>query len=529
VSDVLAAARAAFARRDWTTARELFASVPEPLSADDLASLSKALWWLGWVDESLSTGDAAYQQFLRDGRSGEAGGCALDLAYTYSLRGAEELGAGWFGRAKRLLSADPDSVEAAFLRYVEVEAALEAEDLAPVIAAARALREDGVRHGYPDLVAVSTLAEGRALIRQGAVAAGLALVDEAMVDVVAGRLTPQSAGNLYCNAIATCHELVDLKRMWSWTTGLQQWCAEMPAAAVFAGICRVHRAQLLLVRGNLTAAEEEAARVCTELADLVLSTTAEVHYVLGDVHRLRGDLAGAERCYLDAHELGRDPQPGLALLRLAQGRPEVALNSIAAALTAASPGRLARVRLYAAQVEIALAAGEVEVARKAADELTETSDGSAGLRAISQQARGAVLLAEGQPDEALPALRQACMAWRELEAVYDCATVRLLLARAYEALGDVDAAARERSVAWQTLSSLEPEKPRPGGLSAREVEVLCLVAAGKSNREVAADLVLSEKTVARHLSNIFTKLDLTSRTAAAAYAYEHGLVVPVAG
>lgn len=477
----------------------------------------------------MAAGEQAYDAYLLESRPGDAAMCAWDVAYQHFLRGEAELGAGWMARAKRVLAADPDSVVHLYFRYGDVESSLDADDLTPVLAAARALRAEAAQRGVRELVAGATLQSGRVLIRLGAVADGLALLDEAMLDVTGGKLKPEWAGNLYCNAIAAYHELVDLKRMWTWTERLRRWCDELPAAVLFGGICRVHRAQLLLARGDVTAAADEAARVATEVADVSVVTTAEAQYVVGEARRVSGDRAGAERAYGEAHQLGRDPQPGLALLRLDAGRPDVAANSIAAALTALSRGGLARVRLAAAQVEIALAAGQVEVARKAADEVAEVAGtyASPGLAAMADQARGAVLLAEGQPDEALSALRAACRSWREQDAQYDCALVRRLLARAYAAVGDVDAAERERAAAADVLN-ITPAH-RPGGLSAREVEVLRLVAAGTTNRGIAAELVLSEKTVARHLSNIFAKLDVSSRTAAAAYAFDHGLVAAVRG
>jgi DNA-binding NarL/FixJ family response regulator len=239
----------------------------------------------------------------------------------------------------------------------------------------------------------------------------------------------------------------------------------------------------------------------------------------------------------------RDPQPGLALLRLAQGRAATAAASIRTALTAVVHDRLARAQLCAAQVEIALAAGDHGTAARAGEELTRTAStyGSSGLEAAALQARGAVLLAEGRAEAALPTLRAACRRWTELDAPYDAARVRLLLARAYRALEDGDAALRELDEAGavferlgatldaREVAALQGRPALPGGLTGREAEVLALVAAGRTNREIAEALVLSHKTVARHLSNIFAKLGVTSRTQAAAYAFEHGLAAPERG
>jgi DNA-binding NarL/FixJ family response regulator len=343
--------------------------------------------------------------------------------------------------------------------------------------------------------------------------------------------------------MAAFHELADVRRAAEWTEATSRWLAGLPPAVLFTGICRVHRSQVMARKGAWAQAEREAALVCQDLADLHVAGAAEGHYQLGELHRLRGDLAAAEAAYLRAHELDRDPQPGLALLRLAQGRAATASASIRAALTAVTHDRLARARLCAAQVEIALAAGDAGTAGRACDELTRTAStyGSSGLEAAALQARGAVLLAGGQAEAALPTLRAACRRWLELDAPYDAARVRLLLAGTYQALGDADAALRELDAAevvferlGATLDVREVAARRgpaalPGGLTGREAEVLALVAAGRSNREIAAALVLSHKTVARHLSNIFAKLGVSSRTQAAAYAFEHGLAAPERG
>jgi DNA-binding NarL/FixJ family response regulator len=335
-----------------------------------------------------------------------------------------------------------------------------------------------------------------------------------------------------------CYELSDIRRAGEWTQATTRWCESLPASGPFMGVCRVHRAQVFQAHGAWEQAEREATRVCEELADFDLGTVGEGYYQLGEVRRLRGEFAAAEEAFRQAHQRGRDPQPGLALLRLAQGRLEAAAGSIQAALAVAVRDRLLRARLCAARVEIALATGEIDTARSACDELEETAGiyRSSGLLAAAQHARGAVLLAGGQAVEALQTSRAACLLWQQLNAPYEVARVRVVLARAHEALGDTDAAALELDAAEAVFTRLgaAPDAKRvaemrrrpllPDGLTEREAEVLSLVAAGSSNREIAGSLVISEKTVARHLSNIFTKLGLTSRTAAAAYAFEHRLL-----
>jgi len=543
VNAVLAAARDAYARRDWPAAREGFDAAREvaALSADDLSALGDAAWWLGHIEESLAASEQAYHGYLDAGQPRQAAMAALGVAYLSFLRGREAVGTGWMSRAQRLVADQPECVEQGYLRYVlQVEAALDGPDVAAVVAAARGVRELGRRHGDPTLVAAGTLGEGRMLVRHGRVAEGLALLDEAMVAVLSEELTPEWAGNIYCHMMAACHELCDIARAREWTEATTRWLATLPAAVLFTGICRVHRSQVLQITGEWDRAESEAARVCADLAELHVATAAEGHYQVGELRRLRGDLAAAEQAYQRAHEHGRDPQPGLALAYLARGRADTASAAIRTALVAHSDNRLGRARLCAPQVETALATGDIPTATKACDELDETAAvyASSGLQAMAHHARGAITLADGHPAEALGVLRAACRRWRELAAPYEAARVGVLLAQAYRALEDTDAAARELAAAevvfarlgaipdLEHVAALRHRPSLPGGLTAREVEVLALVAAGQTNRAVATALVLSEKTVARHLSNIFTKLGLSSRTQAAAYAFEHGLIAP---
>jgi DNA-binding NarL/FixJ family response regulator len=333
-----------------------------------------------------------------------------------------------------------------------------------------------------------------------------------------------------------CHELADVRRAAEWTEATSRWCEAIPDTNLYPGICRVHRAQVMQVQGDWDAAESEATRACRDMIGVHVGTAAGGQYELGEIRRLRGDLAGAEAAFKQAHELGRDPQPGLALLRLAQGRADLAVASIRAALGSATE-RLARARLCVAQVEIALAVGDVDTARTATSELEQTAEAfsSPGLQAAAEEARGSVLLAQGQSAEALLHLREACRQWQQIEAPYEAAKVRLLLADAYRELGDGDAAALELDAADDVFQRLGAERDAravadrhagatlPAGLTPRELEVLRLVAAGQSNREIANELFLSERTVHRHVSNIFSKLDVSSRVAAAAFAYEHGL------
>jgi DNA-binding CsgD family transcriptional regulator len=545
VGEVLEAARDAYRRHDWAAAREGFSVVRTAgeLAAADLDALADAAWWLGDVEEASAMLEEAYRRHLDESRPGRAAMAAIGVAVNHLLRGDGVVGSSWLGRAQRLVRDQPEGVEHGYLLYLELEGALGGDDLDAVTTTAGRVREIGRRHADPNLVAAGDLFEGRVLVRQGRMAEGMGLLDEAMLAVLSGELAPEYAGNIYCHLMAAFAELADVRRAAEWTEATGRWLATLPAAVLFTGVCRVHRSQVLQRKGAWAEAEREAALVGQDLTDLYVAGAAEGHYQVGELRRLRGDLEGAEAAYREAHALGRDPQPGLALLRLAQGRAATAAASLRTALTAVSHDRLARAWLCAAQVEVALAAGDTETAGRASEELGQTAStyGSSGLEAVALQARGAVLLAGGRLEAALPTLRSACRYWQALDAPYDAARVRLLLSETYRALGDADAAGRELDAAGTVFERLgaTPDVDRvaalrgrpslPAGLSGREAEVLALVAAGRTNREIAEVLVLSHKTVARHLSNIFVKLEVTSRTQAAAYAFEHGLATSERG
>jgi DNA-binding CsgD family transcriptional regulator len=545
MTTLLEQARAACVRRDWPRAHELYsaARAQGELPADDLYALSDAAWWLGDADVPLEACEAAYWSYLESDRPRRAAIAALDIAAVLYLRGEEGPASGWLSRASRHLEAQPEAAEHGYLIYFsEVEGPLggvaptEPVALEILLASACRVREIGRRFGDRTLMAAGMLGEGRAWVRAGRVAQGMALLDEVLLAARSGELIPAWAGNLYCHLIEAAEEVRDFRRARDWAEALTHWLATMPAAVVYNGICRVHRSRLQQLSGAWDEAEREAERVCTELGRLHVAATAKAHYQVGEIRRLRGDFSGAEAAYGKAHALGRDPQPGLALLRLAQGRTGVAAASIRTALLAEG-NRLARAGLRAAQVEIALAAGSPDQAREAASELDEIAGlyASSGLKVAARHARGAILLAEGRPLEALPVLRGACMAWSDVGVPYDCARIRLLLGHVYRLLGDEDAAARELDLAvavferlgavcdLRSAHRLAAEARRPAGLTPRECEVLALVASGRTNKAIARALELSDRTVARHLSNIFAKLGVTTRTAAAAIAHQYGL------
>jgi DNA-binding NarL/FixJ family response regulator len=366
-------------------------------------------------------------------------------------------------------------------------------------------------------------------------------VDEAMVAATAGELSPIATGLVYCSVIAYCQDLYELRRAREWTDALTQWCAQQPDMVAHTGVCLVHRAEILEVQGAWGDALEEARRARERCARGMVNQRAvgEAIYLEGEVRRLQGELGAAEEAYREASRHGREPQPGLALLRLAQGRDDAAAAAIRRVMGETSD-RLKRARLLPGYVEVMLAVGATEEAVTGCRELEEISSGhrSAVLGAMSAGARGAVALAQGDAGDALGALRHARQVWEELEAPYEAARVRVLMGLACRELGDEDTAALELEAARGVFARLgaAPDLARidslsvgatsvdAHGLTPRELQVLRFVAAGKTNRAIAAELVLSERTVDRHVSNILTKLGVSSRAGATAYAYEHELV-----
>ncbi|HTJ84173.1 MAG TPA: LuxR C-terminal-related transcriptional regulator, partial [Polyangiaceae bacterium] len=418
-------------------------------------------------------------------------------------------------------------------------------------AAARAAAAEaaaiGARFRDLDLTALGRTFEGRALIRSGLLPEGLSLLDEAMVSATSGELSPIVTGLVYCGVIAACQQSYALDRAREWTAALSHWCDDQPQLVPFAGACLVHRSEILQLGGDWSDAAVEARRATVRLAGTKKNPDAgHAHYQTAEIHRLRGELAEAEQAYSAACERGRDPQPGLALLRLAQGRVDVAAAATRRLLDATSDP-LQRTRFLPAHVEIMLAAADVTEARRASGELAVLAEryGMDPLDAMALHAKGAVALAEGDARRAIEPLRRAQEIWQRMGAPYLSARVRVLVARAFRALGDEDGAALELAAAKKVFEHLgaapdlasiaaivargpsPPSSSRPGathGLSPRELEVLLLVASGKTNKGIARSLFLSEKTVDRHVSNIFAKLRVSSRAAATAWAYEHGIV-----
>lgn len=543
MTDAQRRGRDAFERRAWQDAHAQLAAadLESPLAPDDRERLAIAAFLIGRDRDVLDHLARAHQEHLDQGHPAHAARCAFWLGFRLIDSGDHAQGGGWLARAGRVLDDGKlDCVERGLLLLPVGFQHMATGDFAAAYDTFSQAAAIGQRFGDRDLVILARNGQGRSLIPQGRIPEGAALLDEAMVGVTSGEASAIVAGMVYCSVLSACHEMFDWRRAREWTAALTRWCAAQPDLVPYRGECQVRRAEVLRLQGAWPNAMEEAQR-----AQLALSSppgqpaVAAAFYQVAELHRLRGDFAHAEEAYRQAAQWARKPQPGLAQLRLVQGQVDAARAAIRRTLDEA---KLPRVRAMALGpcVEIMLAAGDIAAARAAADELAEiaTHFDAPFVQAVSAHAQGAVLLAEGDKRGALDVLRAAWSAWLELDAPYEVARTRVLMGLACRQLADDDAARVELDAARNTFRSLgaAPDLARldalarpgkaaaPGGLSAREIEVLHSIAAGKSNRAIAQELGISEKTVARHVSNIFTKLGLASRAAATAYAYQHGLV-----
>lgn len=532
-------ARAAYAARAWADAYECYqrAARESPLGADDLERLAVAAFLIGRDDDTEAGLTAAYRSHLDGGDALRAVRCLYWLAITLISRGEPGRGSGWFARAGRLLEGlpDPDCAEAGYLLFPAIFEQADSGDHEAAYATATRAAEIGVRFGDPDLTALAVHHQGRALLSQGQVRAGLRLLDEAMVAVTADELSPIVTGLLYCSVLEGCHEVYDVGRGHEWTAALSRWCGDQPDLVTFGGECMVHRAELMQLHGAWPEALEEArlAMLRFERRPRNPSGAAPAYYRQGELHRLRGEYALAEEAYLHAGRLGWEPQPGLALLRLGRGDPQAAVAAIRRVLDGTGDA-LRRSRLLAAYAEILTATGDRDQAGEASRELSRIAQAfpSRMLTALAGHAAGAVELAGGDARAAAVELRRTVQAWRELDAPYEAARTQELLGLACRELGDEDTAAIELAAARETYARLgaAPDlarvagAPVAAGLSPRELEVLRRLAAGDSNKAIAGRLLLSERTVDRHVSNIYAKLGVSSRAAATAHAYEQGLI-----
>lgn len=534
--------RDCFEHRAWADAFDAFSRVDREtvLGAEDLERMAISASLTNRDLDALRAYDRAHRAFVEADDCARAVRAAFWLGFRLAGRGEMGPATGWFARARRLLQREgTDCVEHGYLLIPIIEQKLAEADHDTALREARAAAEIAERFQDADLLAAALHLQGRALIGKGAVADGLALLDEAMIAVVEDELSPLMTGLIYCSVIETCHDIYALDRAQEWTSALAAWCSSQPQIVAFTGSCLVHRAEAMQLAGAWSDATLEANRACERFLDgFDPQPPAPAFYQRAEMHRLKGDLDSAEQDYRRASEFGHDPQPGLSLLRLAQGRKKGALATMRRVLSTCEDP-LQRAHLLPAYADIALAAGEAGEAEQACRELEDVAANfkSVVLSAMADQTRGAVALASGDPEAALVALHPAFSVWQAMEAPYQAARVRTQIGSACRALGDIDGAELELAAAKATFEQLGavPDLRRveelmarrpagPQGLTRRELQVLRLLAGGKTNKAIAGELFLSERTIERHVGNIFAKLDLPSRAAATAWAYEHNLV-----
>lgn len=540
--DTLDAARGFLAEWAWAEAFDAARSAGATsgrAQADRLDIVAEAAWWLGRLDDCIKAREEAYARYETLGDRVRSGQCAVSLWEHHGMKARPAIAGGWLRRARRALEADTESIEFGNLILREAEVAHGSGDLDGATALARDALTLGRGLSSADLEAEALQTIGRVLIDAGQPADGLGHLDEAMLSAVEGKLSPYTTGKVYCSLISACEELGDLRRAAEWTDATLRWSENHPLA-MWPGICRVHHAALLQSRGDWGAAEREARQACVELDGFHMPNVAAGYIEIGEIRRRLGDLDGAEEAFASAEELCGQPSSGLALVRLAQRRVDAATAIITRMLAEHTWNQLARGKLLPARVQIAVAAEDLDTAAAAASELERIAADfeSPALSAAALSSRGRLQLAEGDASAACATLREALHRWQELEVPYEVATVRLLLGQACRNCGDEDGATRSLASAAaifdrlgaaldaRHIRDLTSPSSLPAGLTAREVEVLGLVASGRTNKEIAATLHLSERTIARHLSNIFTKVGVTTRTAAAGFAYENGLAQP---
>jgi DNA-binding NarL/FixJ family response regulator len=532
----LGQARELHARPHWAEACEEFAAADraEQLVADDLERYAEAAQILGRGAEAIQLLRRAFNLRIAAGEVDPAITSAFWLFQALIINAEFARARGW---AAQVRGSMPE-VDNGWFLFTEAYFLIAAGDYDQAAQLLARAAEIGSRRRETDLIAFATTVWGRALIKAGRLEEGLSRLDEAMLPVVERDTSPRATSMMYCSAIATCHEAREFGRAREWTRALGAWLDSLPRlGGAYFGNCRIYRAYLMCLSGSWREALDEVAFVCDDLSGNYGQLVAgHAHYQLAEIHRLLGH-PEAESSYRQAAELGGQTQPGLSLLRLAQGEVDKALLGIRRAL-AETQGQLERLDLLTAAVTIMLAAGDIDAARQATAELATIAAvyTTPGVQAELAAARGAVALSDGDPATALPLLRSAARSWREIDAPHAVAMVSVLIGLACRAVGDEDAAEVELTSARSTFARLgaHPDVHRVeellhptqavGPLSAREIEVLKLVAAGKTNHAIAAELFVSERTVHRHVSNIFDKLGVHSRTAAASYAIQHRIV-----
>ena len=529
-TDLLLAARAAHQRRDWHASYETYTRAGEvaPLDTDDLDALAFAAWRLGYAKESSRAAERVFAQLTRTDPVAAAMK-ANELALAWVVRGDVNIGQGWMNRARRLLAGAPEGPPHGYLAYLDASVAAVSQDLDALAVQVAALREMGRRLDVPAIKALGLIAGGIEAILHAHTAEGYAQIDEALLPLLADEVPIEWAGDIYCMVLHHCYKLADLPRMRAWTQSMERWCG-VSGSLPYGGVCDVHRLQVRVATDDYREVADRLAATSRALEDVNIWAAAEGFYQLGEVDRLLGDYDGALAAFAKTRELGMDPQPGEALLRCRHGDSQAAWTAIRVAL--AGEDRLARIRLLRAAVEIALGRDSLDEAETYCRELESGAAAfdTPGFRAWAAHARGAVHVRRGECEKALAALQLALREYRTQQSRYETAEVYEWLALAHRGLGDHDTAAADAATADSIYAQLGVEPagicgtPAPGGLTRRELEVLARIANGATNRQVAAQLHLSDKTVGRHLANIYAKLGVSSRTAAVSWAHAHNVL-----
>ncbi len=542
-SENLEKGRQAIEARAWDRAFSLLTSADSAVSlgSEDLRLMATSAFMLGRDDDMVACLERSHQLYLGAGELLPAVHDAVWIGLNLALRGEMGPASGWFGRAARTLEdVEEENAEHGYLVFARVFGAIEMGQFEAAVVGAKQAIEIGRRFDEHDLVALAVHGHGRALMRQGNTLEGLHLLDEAMVAVIADRLSPIVTGIIYCSVIEACHEVLDFGRARQWTEALSQWCRVQPEMVAFTGQCLTHRAEVMQMRGDWEDALAEADRASGRFLDgMNQAPVAQAYYRQGELHRLTGDLPRAEEAYRQASRWGWSPQPGYALLRAAQGQAAAGKAALSRVL-GESDEWVDRARVLPAYVEILLSLDELDAAGQASQELDDLAEAhpSTMLSAVAHYERGTLLLRSGEPAQAVTAFRAALRGWQELEAPYETAKTRAMIGLACDDIGDRDSARLEfdaaRSefvrlganpdLAWLDRQVDGDRRAGDAGLTGRELEVLGLVASGATNKAIAVELFVSERTVDRHVSNIFSKLGVTTRTAAATYAHEHGLL-----
>lgn len=523
-------ARAAHSRADWAAAYQAYlrAEALGPMTLDDLDAYATSAWRRGHSREALRLSERVYGQLVRTDPA-SAAMKAVDIALEWLTRGDLNIAQGWMNRARRLLADTANGSTHCYLAYLDVVVAVVEQDPVELARRAERMRQLCETVDDPALGSLSLVAQAIAALHQGRVADGYALVDEALLPLLAGYVRVEWAGDIYCVVLNLCHKLADHPRMRAWTQSMERWCGVDPPSPYYR-VCDVHRLQLAAADDDYRRLEDELRSASAALEDVNSWVGAEGFYQLGEVRRRRGDTEGALAAFAKARILGKDPQPGEALLYCSMGESRKAWTDLRVALAGAGP--LDRMRLLRAAVVVALARDDIAEAQRHCDELACGAEafGTPGYRAWAAHARGALLVRQGEHGAALESFGAALREYRLQQERYDIAEVYEWMALAHKALGDERAAEADIATADNIYEQLAVQpsgvcgRGAPGGLTRREIEVLRAIACGATNRQVAQRFVISDKTVGRHLANIYTKLGVSSRTAAVTWAHQNGVV-----